>query len=298
MADGINRMVKRAAQFLVALEAPPPLDERQQATLEATLERMGRDARQAFPGVQVEEGAYCAWLGERAGTVAGLAELHVQDLFLSCALARGDPEALRVFEDRYLARLAPALSRLTGPSSLADDVKSHLRESLLVGTAGRGARIADYAGRGELLRWLKAAAVRAGLNLLERHGKEQLEADPVLSALALPAPDPELEALRARHAGAFQQALRASLAALDPADRLLLRQYYADALGVVELGGIYKVSGSTISRRLARTRHTLFAAVRAELAAHVSSADVTSLVRALKSQLTFTRGLFEAPQTK
>lgn len=290
--------MKRAAQFLAALDPPPRLDERQQATLEATLERMGRDARQAFPGVQVEEDVYCAWLGERAGTIAGLAGLHAQDLFLTCALAGGDSEALRVFEDRYLARLGPALSRLPGPSSLADDVKSHLRESLLVGTPGRVARIADYAGRGELLRWLKAAAVRAGLNLLGRQGREQLEADPVLSSLSLPGPDPEVEALRARHAGAFQQALRASLAALDPADRLLLRQYYADALGVVELGGIYKVSASTISRRLARTRHTLFTAVRAELAAQLSSADLTSLVRALKSQLTFTRGLFEPPKAK
>jgi hypothetical protein len=144
---------------------------------------------------------------DRAGPVARLAELHAQELFLACALARGDPQALRVFEERYLAHLGPALSRLTGPSSLADDVRSHLRESFLVGTPERGARIADYAGRGELLRWLKAAAVRAGLNLLERHGKEQLEADPVLSALSVPAPDPELEALRARHAGVFQQAL-------------------------------------------------------------------------------------------
>jgi RNA polymerase sigma-70 factor (ECF subfamily) len=290
--------VKRAAQFLAALTPSPRLDERQQAALEATLERMARDARQAFPGVQVEDDVYCAWLGERAGTVAGLAELHAQDLFLSCALARRDPRALQVFEDRYLANLGPALSRLTGPSALADDVKSHLRESLLVGTPGRAARIADYAGRGELLRWLKAAAVRAGLNLLGRHGKEQLEADPVFSALSLPAPDPELEALRTRHAGAFRQALRASMAALDPADRLLLRQYYADALGVVELGGLYKVTGSTISRRLARVRHALFTAVRAELAAHLSSADLTSLVRALKSQLTFTRGLFEPPKAE
>jgi hypothetical protein len=42
----------------------------------------------------------------------------------------------------------------------------------------------------------------------------------------------------------------------------------------------------------------LFTAVRAELTAHVSSAEITSLVRALKSQLTFSRGLFDAPKTK
>src|SRR5262249_47193825 len=162
---------------------------------------------------------------------------------------------------------------------LADDVKSHLRESLLVGTPGRVARIADYAGRGELLRWLKAAAVRTGLNLIERRGKEQLEADPMLSMLSLPAPDLELEALRARHAGP------GALAARAPGARLPLRQSYAAAPGLVAPGGNHKAPGSTLARRLAKPTHTLFTAVRAELAAHVSSAEVTSLIRALKSQL-------------
>lgn len=238
------------------------------------------------PKVQVDRAQLAAFLAERIAR-APSAALHLEDLYLAAALAAKDPSAIAVFEAEHLGKLGPALARLSLTAADLADVRAELSLRLLVDPG----RITDYAGTGALLRWVRAAAVRTALNLVERRTRQsQTELPP--SSLSAAATDPDLRLIRSRYREPFKAALTASLARLDPEARLLLRQYYADGLGVEALGRLYRVSASTCSRRLAAARDHLSELLRGELTQIAQGSELESLVRDLQSQLTFSRNLF------
>jgi RNA polymerase sigma-70 factor (ECF subfamily) len=105
---------------------------------------------------------------------------HAEDLALATACARGDAAAIDAF-DRLLRQVGTAAVRgLRGSDSDRDDVLQDVRAKLLVGTGERGPLIADYAGRGDLARWLKATVVRAYLNRVRGVRRETVVDDEVV----------------------------------------------------------------------------------------------------------------------
>jgi RNA polymerase sigma-70 factor (ECF subfamily) len=153
------------------------------------------------------------------------------------------------------------------PTAISDDAKQILRGRLFVGEAGRrGPRIADYRGRGELKRWVRASAVRIALRLLrDRANTASVTGDAVLDALAEPGQDPELELLRQRYGEAFEAALRVAFDELGARDKNLLRYHFGKGLTIDDLGTVYRVHRATAARRLTKASAKLALGTRSAL---------------------------------
>src|SRR5262245_47764697 len=127
--------------------------------LETELRAAHARARAAFPGVTLEVGAFVAHVAKKAAAPAGL---DLDALYLTCAASLGDAPAIALIESQYFTKAKAALASLKAQGTVADDALSTIRERLFVKK-----KIADYAGRGDLSRWIRTAAMRAAMDLLE-----------------------------------------------------------------------------------------------------------------------------------
>jgi RNA polymerase sigma-70 factor (ECF subfamily) len=131
------------------------------------------------------------------------------------------------------------------------------------------------------------AAQRIALNLLEAEraegrAREKAMADEIASEV-----DPELRYLSERYRAVFESALERAIRRLGARERALLRLQMVGGLTLDQIGAIYKVNASTVSRWIAGARDGLLREterlLRAELP--LSSSEFASLARMLASQL-------------
>jgi len=258
-----------------------------------TLARMDEDdVRQrmstwgeAWPGVDVAPEKVVDFVRSRLGDT-DLEEVHGPDLYLACGCLYGSPSAIEAFEHGFLSHVPDFIRRIDRSEAVAQEVQQILRERLLVGTASSPPRIADYAGRGPLMSWLRVVAVRVALEL-QRSRKPTIPSDEG-QAEGLPATDdPELDYLRVRYGTEFREAFTESLTALDPKQRTILQLYLVDGLNIERIGQVYQVHRATVARWIAGTRDELYDETRRRLREklHLDAAEFESLVRLVRSQL-------------
>jgi RNA polymerase sigma-70 factor, ECF subfamily len=278
---------------------PEPDRARWQACdLEPLLERVVATARDACPGVSVDERTFVRYLGERAGdaTEAWLLELPAGDLYLACGCAIGNTAALALLEQRHVPAIeAIVRSKLT--ATLADEALQRVREHLFVGA---DAHIRDYSGRGELGKWLAITAVRAGLRILRETRREVAADDGDLGHLVDTSGDAELQHLRARYREDFKLAFADAFAELAARDRNLLRASVLDGKGIDAIGELHGIHRSTASRWLAAAREELIKRTKAALRARlqISPAEVESILKVLADQVDVTlEGLLRATRS-
>lgn len=260
----------------------------------AILRRMLDAGRGAWSGVSVDEDAFEAFLGARLDG-ADAALLHAPDLFLACACARGDAQAMAAFEARYIGDVPSFLARVEKSPAVLDEVKQALRELLFVGREGGAPKIVEYSGRGALGSWLRVVALRTHANLRRKDkAHDPIDEEP---EVAIPAADPELALARARYKDAFDQALRDAFKGLSARDRSLCRMHFLDGLNVDKLAAVFNVHRATAARWLAAAREELVDATMALLRQRlkVSGAELESLVGAFRSGLDISlRGLLRS----
>jgi RNA polymerase sigma-70 factor (ECF subfamily) len=102
--------------------------------------------------------------------------------------------------------------------------------------------------------------------------------------------DLELGYLKRRYAATFQEAFREALAAIPTKDRLLLKQRLRHHLSLEDMGAIYAVHASTVSRRVAEARERLVAETRDAMMRrlNVGRAEVSSILRLIYSEVDVT----------
>jgi len=209
--------------------------------------------RAELPGVALELDtlvrAWDALLPHPTPLADALAAVHLGDLALAIACGAGDPAALELFEQRYLAQIPAYLGKHGGTPAFADEVRQRVRMKLFVGHAPK---IASYGGTGPLGAWLRVVTIRCARDL---HRTVHPTA-PLTEAIAqpAPAPDPELDYLKLRYGAEFRAALAEVLGALEPRQRNLMKLYFLDGLTVEVIGGMFGVNRSTITRWLADIR--------------------------------------------
>jgi len=256
--------------------------------LEDQLTRIVATARAACPGVVLDERTFVHYLGERAaGTGAEwLVELPAGDLYLACACAAGNPAAIALLEQRYFPAVE-AIVRGKLSATLADEALQRVREHLLVGP---GAHIRDYAGRGELGKWLTITAVRAGLRVIREQRREVAPDDGELDALVDSGGDVELAHLRARYSADFKLAFADAFAELTARERNLLRHNVLDGLGIDAIAELHGIHRSTASRWLTAARDDLIKRTKAALRARlrISPTEVESILKVLADQVDVT----------
>ena len=239
----------------------------------------------AYPDVKLAPAVVAA----RAAELGSIDTEHLADLGLAWACLAGDAAAQRVLDRLVRAEAQRVIAELRKPAHLADEVQQELAQKLLVGDQPK---LAQYAGKSALGRWLGVAAMRTAHNLTRGARPERPINDADADAIAAFV-DPELAVIKNRYRADVERAMRAAFDALDSArDRNLLRLYYIDRVGLDRLGQMYGVHASTVSRWLATLRETVITETHQRLAEALGMrgqfGDVESLVRVLRSELDLT----------
>ena len=263
---------------------PSDLDER--------LARLAAAGAAAWPTLGLADGDFAAHLAARlpAGAsdlAAALDELYATDLYLACACCRGLAGAIPAFEAAYGSMVTSFIERIDRAPAFVGEVMQLVRQRVFVGSVDTPPRIGSYAGRGPLAGWVGIAAQRIALDLVDKEktearARERAVADEIGAEL-----DPELQYIKERYREAFERAFAAAVEGLGARERALLRLQIAGGLTLEQIGTMYKVNASTVSRWIAGVRTVLLAEterlLRAELS--LSPPEFTSLARVLASQM-------------
>jgi len=207
------------------------------------------------------------------------------DLYLCCACAAGNAEALRVLEGDGLSLAVSAISRIEREHDFVQETLQEVREKLLVGPS---AKVLDYTGRGPLLAWLRVVATRCALDHYRSMRASAARKTELSDSLTERGISIESSLARLRYGSSFQSALRRAVTNLPAQDRNVLRMHVNGQCSIDEIGRAYNVHRATAARWLERARARIYEAVRRELGDgrdHFSESEFRSLARAVGSQL-------------
>jgi RNA polymerase sigma-70 factor, ECF subfamily len=269
-----------------------PKPDRESAQLRAWAAAAIQRGRTAWPELAVSE-EQLAWitairLGEAAarGVDLGLDALDAAELCLAAACTRGDSIALQRLRARYFDTMTGSLRRMGLGEAQQEDVWQVLCERLLVATDGAPARIARYAGTGDLAGLVRVAATRVALNWLEQE-KRRRTADDWIELMPDLHSDPELHLLKRQHRAAVKEELEGAIASLPARDRAILRLHLVERVGIDVIAGTYSVHRATAARWIAQAKEALALRVRDRLVARwrVNDTSLPVLKSLIDSQL-------------
>jgi RNA polymerase sigma-70 factor (ECF subfamily) len=249
--------------------------------------------REAWPGIELDVATFTAVATNslRDGPFDGV---RAADLYLAIACAAGIEQALAALDRHCLSTVTQGLVRRGHSTASAADIVQTLRVRFLVGERGCAPRIADYDGRASLSRWLGVAATRAAITAHRKcqHETALADLDIVGTTRSM-----ELELLQRQFAVEFKAAVRSAFESLAPRERAVLRYQVSDRLGIDRIAAIYAVHRATAARWVAQARDALLDGVRHALQGRlrVSSDELDSLLRQVRSKLELDAGLFATP---
>jgi RNA polymerase sigma-70 factor (ECF subfamily) len=258
---------------------------------EPAVDELLRQVRAAWPDVGVDDETFRAYLAERLPATGSLEQalgaIRAADLYLACACAAGDRNALAAFDDRYIRQLDAALGRMDPSGDLCAEVKQELRVQLLLGAPGRPPGITSYLGQGSLRGWLRVTATRQALMGLRRRHRALANDLAARSLLDATFEDVELEALKRRWAAEFKDAFADAVASLTSKQRNVLRYHAIDQLTIDQIGALYGVHRVTAFRWVEQARAAVLAATRTALKARLDLSEpaLDSVLGAIASRL-------------
>lgn len=296
--DAIEKQTRAAERFLEQLDETARAQVAGTDELARALTEKLEKARAAWSDVEVAPGEFATYLAERLppaeNPVQALDTLHVNDLYLACACARGAPTALNRFEKDCLVQIGPALLRLDVPPEVARDTTQRLRQQLFTTPPGEPPGICKYSGRGSLVSWLRVTATRAALRQARKENRELPLIQDRLEDIADGADDPELVYLKNLYRREFKESFAEAIGAITPRERNLLRHHLIDRLSIDEIGALYQVHRSTAARWLADARETLIRLTRKAMIGrlHLEPDEYQSIVKLIQSQIDLSIGRF------
>lgn len=193
-----------------------------------------------------------------------LATLHLGDLVLARACARGHETAwvdfLRLYQPKLRMMALSLVHDRQQALDLADSLHAHLY-GLAAKDGTRVSKLDRYMGGGSLEAWLRTVLAQRRVDEWRRRRAtvNWEDAEPALlrATVAAPAePSPRLLVVTA---------LRAALGRLKAEQKLMLTLYFLDGRHLAEIGRLFGVHESTMSRRLRRVETNLRRAVVREL---------------------------------
>lgn len=222
--------------------------------------------------------------------------LHLDDLLLARACARGDDAAWNEFCRKYQPGLRASARAMTHDAVRGEELADGLLGDLF-GLRTRGgerySKLSAYMGLGSLEGWLRALLAQAHVDewRQRRRWTGLDESEPLQTLVTFPHPAPatfELSAEEGSAASGLRQKLEAAiesvLRSLDSAGRLLLNLYFLDGQTLAQIAILLGVHESTISRRLERQIASLRKQVRRELARQGLRPDATEAAMQLKPE--------------
>lgn len=228
-----------------------------------------REAAGAWPGIVVDEDTFVTELSAKlaADDPPPLSAANAAELYLALACARGDAAAIAAFERDYLAVVPQALASMKLPAATVEDVRSAVRDKLLLPDGERRARIVDYAGRGRLRGLVQVTATRTAI---DRIRLEEREAELPARDFAAPT-NVELSLIKAQYRDAFREGFARAVETASRRDRNLLRLHFLGGVTLEQLAQMYGVHRATVVRWLAAARAAVFGATREHVAGQLNA---------------------------
>lgn len=217
-----------------------------------------------------------------------LATVNAEDLYLACACAQGDPAALDAFDRSILSRVQAFLAPMDPAPSFADEVRQLLRAKLFVAPVGTVPKIAEYAGTGTLLGWVRVVATRTVVSLRRKRGERPGEdSDVACGNMMAITQDPELDYIRSRYQQDFKEALQAAFSSLPQEQRHVLRMHFSSGLTGDAIAAVLQVNRRTVVRWLASGKTAMFHETRRLLQdrLRLSPRESDSLIAFVRGQL-------------
>jgi RNA polymerase sigma-70 factor (ECF subfamily) len=270
--------------------------------MHAALRRGWETGRAAWPSVDLAEEAFATHVLEKlppAATAEQIDRRDVAALYLACACARGVPAALAELDRHILSRVPEFLARIQGSSALADEVSQILRERLLVGSVGEPPRIATYSGEGPLAAWVRVAAVRTALNLLEKMDERVAHDSDAIDRVQT-ATTPEEEVVRADQRAVFREVLEEAVSALPAEQRAALRLHFVEGLTGDEIGERLGISRATVVRWLGAAKSFLLRETKRLVVGRLrlSPAEAESFIASARSRLDLSLSVLLASENR
>ncbi|MBK7858129.1 MAG: hypothetical protein IPJ65_05795 [Archangiaceae bacterium] len=230
----------------------------------ARMTAMHERGRAAWPSVTVKPEELAALLQAQGAAGDDETGRDAAELYLACALRRGDELAIAAFKQTYFAGLEPMLTAMGLGGAQRDEVWQLLSVRLLVTTDEQPPRIVGYAGRGQLRGLVKVASTRLALDLRGPAAAETVS-DAWLEQLPAAVSSPELRWMKARHRDELKQELEAAISQLEARDRALLRLNLVERVGIDAIATAYQAHRATVARWVNQARGRLIEQVRLRL---------------------------------
>jgi RNA polymerase sigma-70 factor (ECF subfamily) len=261
--------------------------------LEPLLAERVAHARAAWPGVIVEVDRLMQAIARRLDPdrppADALAAMQTDDLYLACGCAAGDAAAIAGFEQHCGAIIDRTIASSGVPPAERADLGQIVRQRLLVAPRAGGApRIAGYSARGSLQSWVRVIAAREAARILPGARREiAAEEDDELVGLIAPDDDPEIGYFKRRYREEFKRAFHAAVDALEPRERLLLRQHVIDGVGIDRLAALHGVHRATAARWVQAARDAVVEGTQRELARRLKLRrdELATVIDLIRSQL-------------
>ena len=170
---------------------------------------------------------------------------ETSDEVLVGLIADGDKRAMQVLYARHNVRVYRFIVRLTGNSSMAEDLVSEVFLDVW--------RQADaFEAKAQVSTWLLAIARYKALSALRRRSEEQLD-DQVAASIEDPADDPETAMYHKDRSTLVQKCL----SQLSPAHREVIDLVYYHEKSVEEVAKITGVPAATVKTRMFYARNKM-----------------------------------------
>lgn len=257
--------------------------------LAGTLAEVFTSASAPWPQLRLTPAVFLPFLARRLPVDLGgpkdLSRLRLDDLYVLCAYAKGDPRAVVALERQYLEKVDFGLRRLGVPPTLIEDLRQVIHQRLL-SSEQQDAWHLRYSGRGSLVRWLYVVATRLAVDVLRRDGRLVAIEDAHLEGSVL-GDDHETAYLKLHYRTAFKEAFQAAFATLSHRDRNVLRYNILERLNIEQIGAIYQVHRATVARWIAGARQQLLVKTRAHMLQRINAGSSTfeSVMRLIESEL-------------
>ncbi|MDT8066878.1 MAG: sigma-70 family RNA polymerase sigma factor [Terriglobia bacterium] len=194
--------------------------------------------------------------------------LKAEELALARGCVEGNEFSWQTFLSRYRASLYGAAYSIAKEESIARELADSLYAELygLPNESGRRiSKLQYYKGRGSLEGWLRTVVAQEFVNRYRRTRhevslEEKVEAGAQFSATDIRGSE-SIADPRVSKAVAF------ALGELETESRLILNSYYLDGRTLAEIGRVFHVHESTISRKLERATKALRKMIKKQLLA-------------------------------
>lgn len=210
-------------------------------------------------------------------------EIHADDLCLIIACERNDEKAWEDLVANFDPVVKSAARKIAPNAEDADDLASSIWAELYGlrqdESGARKTKLAYYSGRGSLGGWLRAIISQMAVDRFRKESRTvQIEDAREFENLAEEssnnsnnehvvshAENPEKLFTEQETAADVSEALRSSIASLEPEDRVILKMYYFDGLKLKEIAAVFGYHEATASRRLVRVQNDIRKAVEKAL---------------------------------